>query len=198
MKISVVVMLTTTMLAYAHGQVDTSTARNVARVTIECASDSAMVFIDDVCLGMTPLSIDTLSEGTHIVRLFQSRPSNWYAAAISDSILVKRGESREHHYSFPSTLTIPPPGQPVGPDLFETGFGRISPSRLYISGGTAIVAGGISAYFKIRADNSHDAYLLTGDPAKKDEYHRFDTISAISLIVAQTGLALFAYFLISE
>jgi hypothetical protein len=196
MKYSVIILLAVFALSSADAQ--TGASAPGGRITIECASDSAFAVIDGMFRGTTPLVLDSLAPGIHLLRLFQSRPSNWFAAVLTDSLRVTPGESRTFRYAFPSTLPITSQGEVIPRDLLEAGTQKNLPTRAYLTGAAAIVAGGVSAYFKIRADDSHDSFLQTGDPSRRDEYRRFDTLSGISLIVAQTGLVLFAYFLFSD
>ncbi len=60
-----------------------------------------------------------------------------------------------------------------------------------------VIAGTIAAYCKIHADNVNDQYLTTGDGALLREVRHYDVISAITLVVAETGMALLAYYLLS-
>ena len=75
---------------------------------------------------------------------------------------------------------------------------RPSATRLYLTGGGAIFAGAAAAYFKAKADNANDDYLLTRDPAFSSARDRFDTTSGVFLVVTQVSLGLFLAFLMSE
>jgi hypothetical protein len=75
---------------------------------------------------------------------------------------------------------------------------RPSSARLYLTGGGAILAGAAAAYFKVKADNANNDYLLAGDPASLSDRNRFDTASGVFLVVTQLSLGLFLAFLMSE
>ncbi|HTY00349.1 MAG TPA: PEGA domain-containing protein [Bacteroidota bacterium] len=61
----------------------------------------------------------------------------------------------------------------------------------------AVIAGTISAFCKIHADDVNNQYLATGDGTLLREVRRYDLLSAITLVVAETGMALLAYFLLN-
>lgn len=59
--------------------------------------------------------------------------------------------------------------------------------------------GGIgAAYLKIAADSRQEAYLATGDPALASERRRLDTMAGVSLALAQAGIIVLSYLLITE
>jgi hypothetical protein len=82
--------------------------------------------------------------------------------------------------------------------IFHDSKAQKSPVSLYITGAATVLAGAVSAYFKVKADNTFSDYAQTGDPAKLKEVDRFDTGAGIALAATQIGLGLFTYFILSE
>ncbi len=59
-----------------------------------------------------------------------------------------------------------------------------------------VTFGGITAYFKIKADNRFNNYQLTGNNKYLDETHKFDLISGISFGALQINFGLLLYYLL--
>ncbi len=98
-------------------------------------------------------------------------------------------------------LRVPLRARPDAELSFDQAVGanaRPSHLRLYLTGGGAILAGAAAAYFKVKADNANNDYLLTGNPAFSSDRNRFDTTSGAFLVVTQISLGLFFAFLMSE
>jgi len=68
---------------------------------------------------------------------------------------------------------------------------------LILSGASSILAGGFSAYYKVKADEVYQEYLLTGDPAKLAETRKLDSVAGIALGASEIYFALFSYLLLS-
>jgi hypothetical protein len=68
---------------------------------------------------------------------------------------------------------------------------------LVLSGASSILAGGFSAYFKVKADEVHREYLLTGDPSKLAETRKLDNVSALALGASQVFFGLFSYLMLT-
>ena len=69
---------------------------------------------------------------------------------------------------------------------------------IVLSGASSILAGGFSAYFKVKADEVHREYLITGDPSKLAETRKLDNVAGIALGASQIYLALFSYLMITR
>jgi hypothetical protein len=74
--------------------------RELYTVTVRTDIDSALVIIDDVEAGVTPLTIDTLRPGLHRITLVHPDVENWLATNLSDSFFVNPGEARTLHFRF--------------------------------------------------------------------------------------------------
>lgn len=85
------------------------------RITIQTDVDSALVIIDSVQVGLTPLTIDTLSQGIHSITLHHPDLENWLTGSISDSFVVS-GEGKTLLYKFTPRLLVT--SKPFGADVF--------------------------------------------------------------------------------
>jgi PEGA domain len=234
-----------------------STAAVKASITVMTLPDSALLTVDSLVVGRTPLTVDSLAPGRHRLRLVHPDFSNWLTDPIEDTVHVLAGERRTLRYrfdegrslvSFPSgaevflgdsllgstPLTILP-GHTRGMSpvrLHKNGFsdaiadfslatrgvvsisltpevegialpeenlagGRWFP-RLIVPGALAVLSGGLSAYFKVKADNHQTAYLATGDLSEQSERERLDTLAAVFLVAMQASVVFLITFLVSE
>jgi len=96
--------------------VDTTSTIRKTPITIQTDVDSALVLIDSVQVGFTPLTVDTLSRGTHSITLQHPDLDNWLTGSISDSFDVVRGEARTLRYTFTPWLLVR--SNPFGADVF--------------------------------------------------------------------------------
>ena len=175
-------------------------------ITVLANFDSAAVFIDSIFVGVTPLHMDTLSAGIHQIRLFHPDQANWLTGSVRDTFSIHERESRVLMYTLPvfgdtsggKSLVLRP--QKLGPEsVFQNAYQFSSGSlRLYLSGGAAVLSGVAAAYFKIRADNRYNDFLVSNDALLRSESKNLDTTAALFLVATQVGLALFIYYLMSE
>jgi len=235
-----------------------STHSPLSRVTIRSDVDSARVILDGTEVGRTPLTIDTLAPGKHILKLQHPHPEHWLSQGIVDTVETMPGDTLALRYQLIHGIIIR--SDPFGAEVFsgdtllgvtpllvekqkasasilvrKVGYqnhyialhdtkhssvlvkmeklfdqipdgdrvvlskGQPGPPALplIVSGASSIVAGALAAHFKVKADNLYGDYLITGDPEKRAETQRFDTAAGISLAIAQVGLGVFAYFLLS-
>lgn len=147
----------------------------------------AEISTEDSLLGTTPLIVrpGMLSPATPLT--FRLRG---YETATANLAMATDG-----------ILRIPLRARP-GPDVtFDEPDGapaHRSRLRLYLTGGGAVLAGAAAAYFKVKADNANNDFILTQNPAFSSDRDRFDTTSGVFLAVTQITLGLFLAFLMSE
>lgn len=70
--------------------------------------------------------------------------------------------------------------------------------RLHLTGYSTLLFGAITAYLKIRANNAHENFLRTENPAYLSRRNRLDNQAVAAIVITQIGLGLFVYFLLSE
>ncbi len=100
MLISAILMIAGSAAGQASGT-DSSHSSVRTGLTILTNIDSALVTVDGVRAGFTPLTIDSLGTGKHFLRLQQPDLLNWFATDITDTIQSPPpGESRILHYTF--------------------------------------------------------------------------------------------------
>ncbi|HUI09931.1 MAG TPA: PEGA domain-containing protein [Bacteroidota bacterium] len=75
-------------------------------LTIRTGADTASVFIDSVRAGRTPLTLDSLRGGAHILRLVQEDTSAWLTGSITDTVYLSPGESRTLRYAFERRVMV--------------------------------------------------------------------------------------------
>lgn len=179
---------------------------DTSRITILANVDSAIVIIDSVRAGVTPLQMDSIAPGVHRITLLHPDLANWRTGSIRDTFTVQRGESRVLKYTIPmfndtsngrSVVFLP---QNLGSDpvfLNSTVFNS-GASKLYLAGGATILTGIAAAYFKIKADNRYDEFVGTDNGQLLNESKSLDTAAALFLAATQIGLAFFIYYLLSE
>ncbi len=64
--------------------------------------------------------------------------------------------------------------------------------------GTLTAFGGISAYFKLKADKKFDEYQITGQKKLLDETRRYDLISGISFGLLQINFGVLIYYFLAD
>jgi hypothetical protein len=64
------------------------------------------VFIDSVRAGTTPLTVDSIREGQHILRLVQTDLGSWLTGSIADTITLAPGEQKTLRYTFERRVMV--------------------------------------------------------------------------------------------
>jgi hypothetical protein len=82
-------------------------------------------------------------------------------------------------------------GEKRGENFFEQNIFKI------LVGGI-IAVGGVSAYFKIKADDNFDQYQLNGNQYYLDQTHKYDLISGIAFGAVQVGFGFLIYYFLSD
>ena len=75
-------------------------------LTIRTGTDSASVYLDSVRAGRTPLTIDALRGGSHVIRLVQEDTTSWLTGSITDTVYLSPGESRTLRYAFERRVMV--------------------------------------------------------------------------------------------
>jgi hypothetical protein len=185
--------------AAASDSSDSSLVLLPARLIISADVDSSAILIDGLVAGVTPLTLDTVSAGTHRLVVVSRNPGSWFAKADSLTVVLVPGETRHLKFFVVTPLRLEPATLPDVSSLLRGNSRQNGRTiALYASGGVAIAAGIAAAYFKISADDRNDAYLMTGNPALLDERRRLDTAAGIAFAATQLGFAVFSYLLLAE
>ncbi len=82
-------------------------------------------------------------------------------------------------------------GKKRGESFFEQNIFKI------LVGGI-VALGGISAYYKLRADDNFDQYQFTGNRYYLDQTHKYDLISGITFGAVQVGFGFLIYYFLSD
>ncbi len=68
--------------------------------------------------------------------------------------------------------------------------------KILVSGIVAL--GGVSAFYKLKADNNFDQYQSTGEQYYLNQTHKFDLISGITFGTLQVGFGFLIYYFLSD
>lgn len=143
----------------------------------------AEVFLGDSLIGTTPLVVPGAPGPLRLQKM-------GYADTTLDISHATRGifaTTLKKVWTSTAEESIFKDSQEIGSSL-----------RLYITGATTVIAGAVSAYFKVKADNTYSQYIRTGDPSQLAEVNRLDIAAGIALAATQLSLGLFTYFILSE
>ncbi len=163
------------------------------RFAIPLRSDppGAEVSLNDSLVGLTPLLLrpDAIRPDTRLTLRMKGYdettvPPASIAGESALTIALRAGWQADPDR--PSPLVMEGPSW----NLRRTG--------MVVSGSVAVLAGVGAAYFKIAADNRQEAFLAGGDPALATERRHLDTLAGISLAVAEAGILVLSYLLITE
>ncbi len=83
-----------------------STAVPRASLTVRASVDSAVVMLDGRQAGVTPLTIDTLSPGSHVLRVIDPDVSNWLTEIITDTVRLQPGERLVRTYELTPKVSL--------------------------------------------------------------------------------------------
>ncbi len=82
-------------------------------------------------------------------------------------------------------------GQAAGKNFFEKNVFKI------LVGGI-LALGGVTAYYKLKADDYFDQYQFYGDKHDLDQTHKYDLISGITFGALQVGFGFLIYYFLSD
>jgi hypothetical protein len=179
--------------------IDSLETHSLAHLGISADVDSSIVYLDGVFVGRTPLKLDSVAAGPHVLLVFAPKEASWFGKPDSAHFLLDPGMNMDLTFQVRTPLQFKPSLVPVVSPLLQDSDGSNGRSlAIWASGGVTVVAGIAAAYYKIAADERNDSYLLTGNRALRDERRRLDTLSGIAFAAMQLGFAVFSYLLLSE
>jgi len=182
-----------------------STPRDEGRLSIHSNPQGAEVYEGSRFVGMTPIERLPVTGGTHVFTLFYPSPHSWDAVWKSDTMAVTRDQETRSVVDFgvsTKSILMPQriPMKITDPGLFLADAKNENGNRWlkFAAGGTMIISGVASAYFKDHSNKDFDSYVATGDPGLLSSTHRFDRLAGITLGISQLSFGLLAYLLLSE
>lgn len=167
-----------------------------AKVDVNTNNTQALVMIDSILVGKGNVKTE-LSQGSHIIRIKEAMYM-WGQREILDTIKV---------VDCTKPLTFTYDFSPVTEHKNNLGFYKadgtngenfFTSTTFKILIGSAAVLGGISAYFKIKADKKYDDYLNTKNQSTLDEVDRLDLISGISFGLLQINFGYLIYKFLTD
>ena len=145
-----------------------------SEVYLNTDPQDAYVYQDSELIGHTPLFIPLNSE-----EVILKKPG------FEDKIV----KIRDLHADEKIPLNFR--GEIKGKNFFEKNIFKI------LVGGI-VALGGVSAYFKLKADNNFDEYQSSGDKYYLDQTHKYDLISGIAFGAVQVGFGFLIYYFLSD
>ncbi len=172
----------------AHGEMRSLEFDLPLAIRVSTIPSGAAAWLGSTRLGFTPLVVQpgSLAAGDSLVLR-----ANGYAQAA-----LPRPDTLGGDILIPLRKVVPI----LTPPQWEQDLpknGDRPPLRLIAPIAGTVVAGTIAAYYKIHADDINDQYLTYGDGTLLRQVRRYDLISAIALVIAETGMALLAYYLLA-
>jgi hypothetical protein len=91
--------------------IDSTSTHAGGRITITSLPSSGVVFLDSVYRGNTPLTLDSVSAGKHLLRIAGHAPTDWLSDIVVDTVTVQAGVAMDLHYRLPQrTALLSSPG----------------------------------------------------------------------------------------
>lgn len=144
------------------------------KVYLDSSPQDAYVFEKDSLLGNTPLFIGNYSNELKLTKPgYEDKIINKNQFIENNLVSLKFiGDKKEKSF------------------FYSTEF--------QILAGSALVLGGLSAYYKLKADDAFDDYQFTGDKAMLDKTNDFDVVSGITFTALQINFGYILYRFLTE
>ena len=152
----------------------TLTFNFISEVYLDTGPQDAYVYQDSELVGHTPLFLP-MSPGEIVLK----KPG------YEDKVLNEKDLTPN------KKIALNFEGEIKGKNFFEKNIFKI------LVGGI-ITLGGVSAYFKLKADNNFDEYQTSGDRYYLDKTHKYDLISGITFGAVQVGFGFLIYYFLSD
>ncbi|MBK7229406.1 MAG: hypothetical protein IPH97_11215 [Ignavibacteriales bacterium] len=144
------------------------------KIYLDSSPQDAYVFENDSLLGNTPLFIGNFSNELKLTK------PGYEDKIISNNQFIENnlvslkfiGDKKEESF------------------FYSTEF--------QILAGSALVLGGLSAYYKLKADDAFDDYQFTGDKAMLDKTNDFDVVSGVTFTALQINFGYILYRFLTE
>jgi hypothetical protein len=182
------------LLLFCH-----STSAQVCKAKSEIISndDKAMIYIDGVLIGKGNVKVE-LTRGDHILRV--NEPSLiWGRSEIRDTLKIldcNKNYIFNYDLKRSSTSSIGRTDLKLG--SLKSAESYFSSTTFKILLGSAVVLGGIAAYFKIQADKKYNDYLNSKNQSTLDEVNRLDLYSGISFGLLQINFGYLIYKFLTD
>jgi hypothetical protein len=101
--------------AASQAPADSLAGPGQARLEILTDIDSALVYLDTLYAGRTPLVLDSLPAGTYLTRIIPPHEQSWLEHAITDTLVLSSGQRLSRRYELREYLAVrsDPPGAQV-------------------------------------------------------------------------------------
>ena len=144
------------------------------RVYLNTQPQDVYVYQDSELIGHTPLFIPVSSQ-----EIILKKPG--FNDKVLDIQDIKSGKKISLEFT----------GKIKGKSFFERNIFKI------LVGGI-VALGGVTAYYKLKADDNFDNYQSSGNKYYLDQTHKYDLISGITFGAVQVGFGLLIYYFLSD
>jgi hypothetical protein len=154
---------------------DTTLSYNFrSEIYLNTEPQDVYVYQDSELIGHTPLFLSLNAE-----KLILKKPG------YEEKVIIPRNLRANEKIKLNFTGIV------KGQSFFERNIFKI------LVGGI-VALGGVSAYYKLKADNNFDQYQSTGEQYYLDQTHKFDLISGITFGALQVGFCFLIYHFLSD
>ncbi len=174
-------------------------AGDSSMVSVTSVPSPVNVYCDSVFIGITPLAAVPLPSGVHVITAVDGTPFRWDARRENRTVVCEPDSSVTLHFDFTTDSSATPAAAESIEKIALVQPRELTLHPMLIAGGGMGLLGGIaSAYCKMRADAKYNDYIATGNGEALRQTRRLDTLAGVTLGLSQIGLALVAYYLLSE
>ncbi len=145
-----------------------------SEVYLDTEPQDVYVYQDSALIGHTPLFL-SVNSGTILLR----KPG--FEEKIVDVHNLRNSAKVKLNFT----------GERRGENFFERNIFKI------LVGGI-VAFGGVSAYYKLKADDNFDQYQFSGNQYYLDQTHKYDLIAGIAFGAVQVGFGFLIYYFLSD
>ncbi len=145
-----------------------------SEVYLDTEPQDAYVYRDSVLIGHTPLFL-SVNSGSILLK----KPG--FEEKIVDADNLRNKAKVKLNFT----------GEKKGENFFEKNI-----FKLLVGG--IVAFGGVSAYYKLKADDNFDQYQFSGNQYYLDQTHKYDLIAGIAFGAVQVGFGFLIYYFLSE
>ncbi|MGE5365063.1 MAG: hypothetical protein ACM3SM_13115 [Bacteroidota bacterium] len=176
-----------------------------SKVNFAHEDTSVVVLLDGIVVSEA--TKDTLLLPGKYLLSMRHNGAGWGAVLYSDTLNIARCgmDIRVDSLIKPQTSQLFIPGKNKVPDRTVVDFSRVVKKESFfkthmfkILTGSAVLLGGIAAYYKQRADKEYDKYIETGKKEYLDRTNSLDTVSGVAFGTLQLNFGALIYFFLTD
>jgi hypothetical protein len=150
-----------------------STTSSRCSLTIQSTPESARVLVDGKLVGRTPIVVDTINPGTHILILQHPDVESWFTEPASDTLHIAESEQRILRYNLHTRffITSSPFGAEVVSGDSVVGTTPIVIGSSSVNGRLTVRKGGYEPTVLELATSQHSVVLIPLKKVSPDDGH---------------------------